>query len=384
MHHLRRDADVSCSAIARVLSEPTIHGQRRGRRRIGRLMCCVGLICVAVGCEQLKDFDVAPETEVVMGNPVDEQASPAAPPPAPAPAQPKPVPATPEQVVEQFLALPPHARGDEELARLAEFEKAARQLESLDLTGSPVTDAGLTHLAAMPQLTSLTLDQTRLSSAGLQPLSALTSLRDLSLDRMLIDDSAFTWVDSASSLETLTVRGTPITDTVIPQLAQLEALKVLSLDGNPNLLGREFSAAVREGHFAELTRLSVSGTQFGFYGLQEVPRLKNLVELHVANSAVGDEILASISRCGTLEVLDLAGNRITTRGVRNLTKLRELRELNLGNCLGIDDGALSTLSKLKKLETLDLTGTRCSLNAVQELKEKSLRDTSIRVAQQEL
>ena len=66
--------------------------------------------------------------------------------------------------------LPPTA-GDVDLACLA----ALPNLDTLDLSGTNVSDAGLANLEGLPQLTFLNLDQTKITDAGLQHLKGLIS-----------------------------------------------------------------------------------------------------------------------------------------------------------------------------------------------------------------
>ena len=54
-------------------------------------------------------------------------------------------------------------------------------LESLHLTGTRFTDAGLVHLKGLPRLRELTLHDTQLSDAGLEQLKGMTNLELLDL-----------------------------------------------------------------------------------------------------------------------------------------------------------------------------------------------------------
>jgi YHS domain-containing protein/uncharacterized membrane protein len=91
---------------------------------------------------------------------------------------------------------------DDALARLA---PASPNLRWLDLSGTAITDAGLTNLAAMPHLTRLHLSRTRVTDAGLPNLAPLAELESLSL------------------------YGTTVTDDGLANLAKLPRLKQLYL-----------------------------------------------------------------------------------------------------------------------------------------------------------
>ena len=62
-------------------------------------------------------------------------------------------------------------------------------LQSLDLSGTGVTDAGLRQLAGLNSLQSLYLGSTQVTDAGLKDLVGLRSLRSLSLGNTKVTDA---------------------------------------------------------------------------------------------------------------------------------------------------------------------------------------------------
>lgn len=68
-----------------------------------------------------------------------------------------------------------------ELARLAE-------LETLDLSGNPLTDNDLAPLSRLARLQELTLDGTAITGSGIAHLARCSRLRHLSLNRTGVDD----------------------------------------------------------------------------------------------------------------------------------------------------------------------------------------------------
>ena len=67
--------------------------------------------------------------------------------------------------------------------------KGLTQLQSLDLAGTQVTDAGLEHLKGLTQLQSLDLGQTQVTDAGLEHLKGLTQLQSLNLGDTKVTDA---------------------------------------------------------------------------------------------------------------------------------------------------------------------------------------------------
>jgi len=98
--------------------------------------------------------------------------------------------------------------GDAELARLVPL---ASQVTWLSLTGTQVTDAGLTVLARFPNLTRLHLDRTRVSDAGLASLAGLTRLEYLNLYGSAVSDSGLSQLSGLTSLREIYLWRTAVT-----------------------------------------------------------------------------------------------------------------------------------------------------------------------------
>jgi hypothetical protein len=80
------------------------------------------------------------------------------------------------------------------------------QLQSLSLTGSGITDAGLVHLEGLKNLEDLTLDGTSIEGPGLVHLRRMRKLKSLSLAGSPVDDRAVEHLESLTSLESLDLR----------------------------------------------------------------------------------------------------------------------------------------------------------------------------------
>lgn len=68
-------------------------------------------------------------------------------------------------------------RNDGDMVCLKDF----KWIDTLDLGGAPITDAGLVHLSDSKRLQELILQRTRITDAGLVHLGALKELRELVL-----------------------------------------------------------------------------------------------------------------------------------------------------------------------------------------------------------
>lgn len=90
------------------------------------------------------------------------------------------------------------------------------------------------------------------------------------------------------------------------------------------------------------------------------------VTLH-AQRQMTDDMLAELSRIGTITTLDLSGCKgVTDEGMRHLAKLQTLQHLNLSET-SITDAGLRALSSLAGLQSIELSGTCISDDGVKAL-----------------
>ena len=97
---------------------------------------------------------------------------------------------------------------------------------------TPITDASLKVLGAMPNIQGLTLSRTRITDAGLAYLAGLTNLNSLSVGSDHLTDAATPALARLTSLERLNLSENPaLTDAGLPPLRALTGLRQLRLEG---------------------------------------------------------------------------------------------------------------------------------------------------------
>lgn len=349
-------------------------GLRASPRRIDSLLFLVVLVTTPLsGCDKL-----TPPEEVAAEPP------PAASPPPP---QTEPIAGPPRssaQIVEEFNGLSPPRRTDERLIELSEQADQLAGITALDLGGSAVTDGGAECLPKFTAVTELSLAGSRVTGKALTYVAAMPALQVFNFNNVRIDDDALASLASAPQLQELSLGGTGINDAAFEHLAQIESLRVLDVSGNELLMGRTFTELVKDRRFSALTVLIADGTLFGYGGVEELGRLKELQTLGLNRCDVTNEALQNLQTCTTLEFLRLGENKFTDEGLKSLTRLKQLKELDLHGNPAVTDEGLARLRGLQQLELLSLDGTRCTLEAARDLKQKSLQQTTIRIAGQEL
>lgn len=98
---------------------------------------------------------------------------------------------------------------------------AAPRIIILDLSNTPITDAGLEHLLAFHDLQMLWLSGTRVTDEGMRDVGRIVSLQDLWLCDTDITDSGLDSLKSLRYLETLAVVNTAVTRAGVERLRKL-------------------------------------------------------------------------------------------------------------------------------------------------------------------
>ncbi len=348
--------------------------------RVMRCACWLLLVVAGTGCDAIKsvtDKQATPDTNPAPTAPTAPTTqAPATPAPA-EPVAPAPVAKTPQQIIDEFLALPSVEKRDETLKQVAELKEGLDAITTLDLTRSGVSDEGMKSLLAFPKLAELNLSDTRVSNAGLASVAEVKSLRALKVaNQRGVDDLGIKALAPLKDLESLTVNGCAVTDTVLPILAEFEGLQVLNLSGNTDIYGRDFKVLASQGAFRNLRELHVGGSRFGYYGLEQINKLSKLEVLRASGCELAGAAINGLAGCDRLKVLDLSRNLLQDDNIKGVSRLKGLEELRLGGT-NVTDDCLNSLKTMKNLKILDLGETRVTEKAIRLLKEKFLKDTEI-------
>lgn len=181
---------------------------------------------------------------------------------------------------------------------LAKLSAGTPRLKSLSLRGSPLTAAGLVHVAKLAHLEDLTLGDATVSEQDLAPLAESKSLKRLScfLEGQKVTGDA---LKRLKHLEELTIASSGADDNTAQKFATMENLRVLGLEGSQNLT----DAGV--AHLKALTKLETLNLynvqKLTDKSLEELKALKNLKRLHIDYSKVTyagvQDFKASLPNC---------------------------------------------------------------------------------------
>jgi hypothetical protein len=117
-----------------------------------------------------------------------------------------------------------------------------------------------------------------------------------------------------------------------------------------------------------LKELELQNTKVTSAGLKHLSSLKTLTDLNLCEDAISDDGLKHLSSLANLENLSLTDAKgVTGAGLKHLAGLTKLQRLRL-NGTSVTDEGLAHLKTLRTLILVELTGTKVSDDAALELK----------------
>jgi len=209
---------------------------------------------------------------------------------------------------------------DDELRLL----KDLKQLRELNLSLTPVTNAGMQHLAKLTNLSVLNLYFTSVGDDGLQYLAKLEKLTSLNLAQTKITDVGVKHLTNLRNLTVLSFHGTKSGDKGLEHIKNL--IKINALNGG--YLTTD-DGLKHLGQMKQLTALTFYQSQVTGSGLVHLPDPEKLMFLSLQTSAVTDSGLQNISKCKNLKTLKLLHTQIADAGLKHLESFKRLELLDL-------------------------------------------------------
>ncbi len=215
--------------------------------------------------------------------------------------------------------------------------------------GEDAQDWHLKYLRGLPHIHWLTIASSQITDEGCRHLSQLTYLDSLNLMRTSFGDRGFRHLAGLPNLTTLYIDGAHITR---------DSFQIF-------------------GAFPRLNYLNISNVPLGGQQQRPIRLAVGLQSVSLRNCNLTDADLASFATTRFIRYLDLAANKISGAGLRNLTANANLATLNLnGNPL--DDSYLAVLSGMS-LNGLMIDGvplSKAGYDAI--LRQRWLQDISLR------
>jgi len=250
-------------------------------------------------------------------------------------------------------------------------------LQALALGGTGISDAGVVKLAECSSLRVLRLSDTAVTSSGLSPLARLPQLVQLDLSGCLVDDAALQAVGRFGRLARLDLRRTTLSPMDVakwraghPECEVVYAVDPLleALTGGTRNNPVALDTAVQQVAEIEVLKgggvsVTVTDADLTDVGLARLATYDGLARLVLNGVGVTDAGLSRLELSRSLKVLDLSSTAITDHASINLSRLVGLTELSLADTEFSDRG-LARVEGLKKLESLDLAGLPITANGL--------------------
>ncbi len=247
--------------------------------------------------------------------------------------------------------------------------QAYSTLQSLELSGTQITDEGVRLLLKLPDLRWLNLsDCGAIGTESLSMLSGVPSLRHLNISgHNLSVEAAFRFQKSRPS----TTLNIPLNE--FPEMAPIlerseRAQEVLFIHGLQSLsvhdaTGVDYSVLKQ---FPELRTLHLTGRGLNAQTTSFISDMKQLEYLDIDGANVTDNCLQHVSGATNLTSLDLSGTSVSDAGMLHLLPLTKLQVLDLSGTDITADG-LEVVSRLKTLRYLDIRGVSLSVRGLEIL-----------------
>ena len=204
------------------------------------------------------------------------------------------------------------AGGDQALRNLRLLPDVTR----VNLEDSPITDAGMVHLAGLTKLTHLYLGHSQVKGPGLVHLKGLKKLSHLSLRYMPIEDKWLRHVGEMTHIHALGLDDTQVTDDSILLLARMSNLRTLWLDRS-KVTG---VGLARLKPLRKLATLDLDGVKLPAEDLASLAKLSLLTELYLQDTPTSDEGVAYLEKISTLRLVHLENTQVTEQGIAKLKK----------------------------------------------------------------
>jgi len=190
-------------------------------------------------------------------------------------------------------------------------------IDDLELSGSPVNDAGLHDIAGLKQLQTVRLSYTNVSDKGMAALAAVTTLTHLDLSSTDLGDAGLAQLKQLQGIIGLKISYTRVTNAGLQQLTDMTKLEDLEL-ARTRISDDGASALAK---LTSLKRLNLDYTTVSDKGLATLRQsLPNLIELRLDSAAITDAGVATLQSMPDLKLLNLYHTLVTEKGYEILKK----------------------------------------------------------------
>lgn len=240
----------------------------------------------------------------------------------------------------------------------------------VDFRGASLTDTDLEGLSKLPRLRSVLLSDTAITDEALKTLGEISTMQNLDLRECAVTDAGLAHLTGLQKLKVLKLSGKDgdcsISDDGMEQVGKLKALKVLAID----FLWVSEDGLAKLDQLAEMIELYMAGTSVGSESIEliakQFPKLKKLRLAQTHIDGTGTNALPGLSNLEELDISECL--KVNDEGLQPLAKMSHIKNLNLWR-LNISDAGVASLAGLTTLQRLNLDNTRLSDEGMQHLSD---------------
>jgi Leucine-rich repeat (LRR) protein len=254
---------------------------------------------------------------------------------------------------------------------LRKLPAAPFRLTAIDLIGTTIDPGELSRLAGLSSLTELSLPGPIFTPFSDSPLDANAALKNLAglthLERLFfslhflptynVDDQGVGYLSTLINLKELRLSQSSVKT---PKLTSFPHLESLDLSDSP-YFGDDGMATLES--LKNLRRLYLRNTPITDAGLKHVSGLIALQELDLYGTHLTDQGIGSLRNLTAMRKLNLLGAEVTDASVEVLARMPHLQELNLYRS-HVSNAGLAKLAGLKELTSLDVRYSRITESAI--------------------
>jgi serine/threonine protein kinase/Leucine-rich repeat (LRR) protein len=264
--------------------------------------------------------------------------------------------------------------GDDQLLAL---RPALRNLKSLVLVDTGVTEVGLAAISDLSGITNLQLYGSRITDAAIEPIANLRNLTELDLGRTQVSDRGLAALPTIPSLSGLKITATRVTGSGLAELAKFPKLTALYLS-EIGAEGFEHVAKLSELTFLELSSQQITPSVMD--ALSQAPNLRTIAVGSTASSrTLSAGQVASLAQIRKLDHLILSEVTLDFAAWRQVEKLAELKALGCYRMPMTDDDlmCLVTLKKLQRFGCAMTNLTAAGLTKFKAAQPEAVVDSDI-------
>ncbi|MCX5757881.1 MAG: hypothetical protein NTU83_05130 [Candidatus Hydrogenedentes bacterium] len=189
-------------------------------------------------------------------------------------------------------------------------------LQGIDFTRTPVTDADLAYMEGMTTLRDVDVGGTCIGDEGLSHLQNMPSIEELILRDTRITDAGMPYLQNLEHMKFLMLNVTQVTDEGLASIANMNELEILDMWQ----VAMTDKGAQYLQNLTSLRELGIEDTQIGDEGLAYLAKLPNLFGINLQGTNISDEGAKYLMQMPLLSGYSIRGTHISDAGIEELMK----------------------------------------------------------------